>query len=939
MKKIAILIAICLIGLVTATAQNKLISFSGNILEKETDVPVEQATVQLLSLPDSSFVTGTVTRQKGRFNISARPGKYVLKISFIGYTPFKKEVQLLSSKPSVNLGNLYLAPDAILLDEAVIVAEAPPVTIKADTTEYAASAYRTPEGSMLEELVKKLPGAEVDSDGKITINGKEVKKIMVDGKEFFSDDPKMSMKNLPVNIIEKIKAYDKKSDATRITGIDDGEEEAVLDLTIKKGMKKGWIGNLIAGYGTKERYEAGVMLNRFKDDTNFSIVGSLNNTNNTGFSEFGDAGQGLGSGGSGTGVTSGKSLGLNYARDTKKLRIGGNVQYGYSSNSANRKSSSETFIGDKSSYANNLNTSVRKRNDIRANFRLEWRPDTMSTIIFRPNARYSKTDSENKGASETFNNNRYQINGKNSNSASNGSNYSINGRLQYFRKLNNKGRNFYLGINLGLSDSDTESESLSRTHFYTYDPDGNLTKDSLDIRDRNTDRTGNNSTYNISASYTEPIFKNHFLQLRYEFTHKKSDSKSLVYSQDYLEEEPLGYVRADSLSNGVTNYYNAHNIELSLRGIYPKIMYNAGLDMTPQSSLSDTYIGPNSARPTLEQNVFNFAPAIMFRYMFTKQHTIMFRYRGQSNEPDIESLQETIDVTDPLNLRYGNPDLKPSFNNNIMLYYNKFVPDAMRSFSLNLFYSSTMNSVANKLYYDENTGARITRKENVNGNWNARGFFSFNTPFKNNKFTLSANTNLSFSDAVSYTSVSKNEDAFLSTTHNFSAGERLTGNYRCDAFDISLNASVNYNLTRNSIQSNSNRENYDYIFGGNTNINLPWELFLSTDINYRIKRGYSGDFNTDEIIWNGQISKNILKNKATVRIKMYDILQQQTNLNRTISDTSMSDTEYNTLGSYVMFHFVYRLNTLGNRKGEKGSSGKQRQRKDFESFRGSRMRM
>lgn len=276
-------------------AQNKVITVSGRVVESDTKEPAAQATVQLLSLPDSAYAAGIASSNQGWFTLpKVKAGKYVLKVSYIGFRTKLVPVQLSANATDKKLGTITLDPDAVMLKEAVITAEAPPVTVKADTTEYSAAAYPVPEGSMLEELVKKIPGAEVSDEGKITINGKEIKKIMVDGKEFFSDDPKVSMKNLPANMIEKVKAYDKKSDMARITGIDDGEEEAVLDLTVKKGMKKGWIGNLIAGYGSQERYEGGVMISRFKDDASFSVIGSANNTNNKGFSEFGDAGQGLG---------------------------------------------------------------------------------------------------------------------------------------------------------------------------------------------------------------------------------------------------------------------------------------------------------------------------------------------------------------------------------------------------------------------------------------------------------------------------------------------------------------------------------------------------------------------------------------------------------------------------------------------------------------------
>lgn len=913
MKRILFFFIFSLFTLGWINAQDGKFSIAGTIIDADTKTPLEQVTVQLLSLPDSSFVSGVVSLQNGGFSLSAKKqGKYIVKLSFVGYQTVIKPVELTSARPVVSIGEILISPDAILLGEAVIVAEAPPVTMKEDTTIYSASAYRVAEGAMLEELVKKLPGAEVDKDGKITVNGKEIKKIMVDGKEFFSDDPKMSMKNLPANMVENVKAYEKKSDMARITGVDDGEEETVLDLTVKKGMKRGWIGNLIAGYGSEERYEGGVMLSRFLDDSNLSVIGSINNTNNTGFSEFGDAGQGLSSGNAGSGVTTSRSIGINYAKDKKNLQYGGNIQYGYSDNDARRKSATEMFLGEESSYENSLNSSNRKRHDVRADLRLEWRIDSMTTLIFRPNATYSKTDVTSTGEVETFNNSMNPVNAKNSNRYSKSYNYSINGRIQFFRKLNNKGRNFSLNANLGYSNGSTDADDYSYTDFYFYDDNGNLLRDSVSIIDRTTDRINNSTNYRFSASYTEPVFKNHFLQMRYEFTRRNSLAESLAY--DNLDTENTNYV--DSLSNRVENFYNNHEVELSLRGIHPKMMYNVGIGLTPQSSRSETTIGPNSDKPSLKQNVLNFAPNVMFRYMFTKQHTLMLRYRGRSSAPNVEDLQAVIDQTDPLNIRYGNPNLKPSFNNNLMLFYNNYIPASMRSYSLNLYFSNTINSIANRVTYNPETGGRVSERVNVNGNWNVRSFFTFNTPFKNKKYTISLNTSASFSNAVSYTSVGSGRasNSELSNTRNLALSERINGNYRNDLFDITLNASVNYNLTRNNKQTNSNRETFDYYLGGNTNINLPWQLYLSTDANYRIKKGYSGGFDNNEIIWNAQLSKNFLRNNnATIRFKIYDILRQQSNLSRSISETRMTDTEYNTLGSYFMVHFVYRLNTLGSK--------------------------
>ncbi|NDW13619.1 hypothetical protein D0T50_12060 [Bacteroides sp. 214] len=898
----------------TTYAQNKNITVSGTIIEAESKEAILQASVQMLTLPDSTFVTGIASDTRGVFSLpKVTEGNYLLKITYIGFQTKYIPLKLSNKKSNSNLGTIALDADAILLAEAVITAEAPPVQVVEDTVVYAASAYRTAEGAMLEELVKKLPGAEVSEEGKITINGKEVKKIMVDGKEFFSDDPSVSMKNLPVNMVENVKAYDRKSDNARITGIDDGDEETVLDLTVKKGMKQGWIGNLIAGYGSEDRHELGAMLSRFKDDASISFVGNANNTNNQGFSEFGDAGQGMSNRGGRRGITTSRSLGMNFAKDTKKLQVGGNVQYGYSDNDSWSRTSSEKFRGEESSFNNSESSSGRQRHDVRVDFRLEWRPDSMTTIIFRPNASYSNTKSNGVSYSTELNNAHELVNEKQAFSNGKSNNFSFNGRLTAFRRLNTNGRNVAIGANFGYSDSETNSDS--ETSIVKF-----LEEENTELM-RHTDKNGDNRNWSINASYTEPIFKNNYLQLRYEFAHRKRLSESLVSDLDSIM--PNGYV--ESLSSRVENFYDTHNIEASLRGIYPKLMYSAGVTYTPQSSRSETTIGPNTSNQLPTQRVNNYAPSVMLRYRFNKQHVLMLRYRGRSSEPDIEDLQEVINQTDPLNIHYGNPNLKPSFTHNLMMYYNNYIPKYMRSYSFNLFYTNTQNDITNHQSYNSLNGTTVYRRVNINGNWSARGFFSFNTPLKNKKFTISSNTGANISDVVGYTSVDRSSESSESeknTTHNLALSERLTANYRTDKFDISLKGSVNYNKADNNKQTNSNRETFDYYIGGNTNITLPWSLYLSTDVDYRIKEGYSSGLNNNEVIWNAQISKTIFKkNNGTIRFKIYDILKQQSNLSRSISQSAITDTESNVLGSYFMVHFVYRLNTLGGKSRSNSGQG------------------
>ena len=909
MKRIFALFISFFLLLICSFAQNKRIVVSGNVLDSDTKEPIGQATIQLLSLPDSVFFSGVVSQKNGHFVLSVtKTGKYVLKVSFVGYQTVFKPLQLSSSKPAVSTGQILLAPDAIMLEEAVIVAEAPQVVIVQDTTVYNASAYRVPEGAMLEDLVKKLPGAEVDSDGKITINGKEVKKIMVDGKEFFTDDPKLAMKNLPVDMVDKVKAYDKKSDLARITGIDDGEEEAVLDLTVKKGMKQGWFGNFVGGYGSKERYDGNVMLNRFTDEQQFSILGSANNTNNQSFSEFADAGQGLG-GNAGNGINTTQSAGLNFAKNTSKLEVGGDVQYGHSDRDARSRSSMETYLKDGSSYNNSLSNSNRKRDDVSANFRLEWRPDSMTNIIFRPTVSYSKTYSNSDGVSATLDSQMDSVNHKISDSYGNNQGLSLRGNLQINRKLGHKpGRNLTLSVNYNYSDNSSDRWSYSETQFYK--------NDSLSILDRFNDGDNYSNSYKLQLSYTEPIFTNRFLQFSYSYQYKRSHSQKYVYNTDEENYYPVEN-RLDSLSNESRNNYSTQQVRVSLRTVREKYMYNVGLSLEPQKSETVTLLGPNAKGP-LSQTVVNFSPNIDFRYRFSKQEQLRMMYRGRSAAPNVEDLQVVKDVTNPMNLIYGNPSLKPSYDNRFMLFYNKYMPEKQQGMMLNVSFNNTLNSVTNKVAYNEETGAKVTNLVNVNGNWNTNAYFSFNTPFKNRKFTVNTYTNASYSNMVGYSSVGQS-DAEKSTTRNLNLYERLTGNFRSDVFEFGLTGSIRYGFSHNSIQAMNNQETFDYEISANTNINLPWDVYLSSDVNYSIKSGYGEGFDKNVVLWNAQISKNFLRRKqATLRFKIYDILHQQNSLVRTVTSNYTQDSEYNTLNSYFMFHFVYRLNTFGGKQARKG---------------------
>ena len=512
------------------------VTISGTVLDKEDNSPIMQATVQLLSLPDSTMVVGNVTDNNGHFKLSARAGKYVLKVSFVGYLSYMKDYQLSSAKPTLNVGKISLSSDAIMLSEAVVVAEAPQVTVSGDTLGYNASAYRTPEGAMLEELVKKIPGAEVDDDGNVKINGKEVKKLLVGGKEFFGGDVKTGLQNLPVDMVEKINAYDRQSDNARITGIDDGEEETVLDLTVKKGMNQGWVGNVDGGLGTEDRYSASANVNRFASDgdksSQLSFIGRLNNVNDHRFG-----------GGGGprwrrnNGLTTSKMAGLNYALETKKVDFGVSARYNYRDNNVQSLGQVENFLlgGANSSFMNSNNANRNKNQNFFGHLRLEWRPDSLTTFFMRGSVSWGDTESRSNSLSVTYNSdpfaivtNPYQyldfdsdsnedldavrVNTSNSGSLSESNSMSASLNMQLTRKLNDKGRNITLRGISSYGDNESERFSNNITRYYG---DGIVTVEDTIRRYIHTPT----NNYNIGAevSYSEPIADRTYLQFSYKF--------------------------------------------------------------------------------------------------------------------------------------------------------------------------------------------------------------------------------------------------------------------------------------------------------------------------------------------------------------------------------------------------------------------------------------
>lgn len=888
-----------------AFAQQSGVNVTGSVVEQGSDTPIEQATVRLLNVKDSAMVRGVVSARNGSFTLkNVKKGSYLLHITFIGYDPLYQPLQITGKKNPVNVGKLELSDGAIELGEAVVIGKAPEVTVRNDTVEYNADSYKVTEGSVLEDLLKKMPGVEVDSEGKITVNGKEVKKVMVDGKEFFSDDPKVASKNLPAKMIDKLQVLDKKSDMAQMTGFDDGEEETVINLTVKPGMKQGWFGNAYGGYGSKDRYEGNAMVNRFVNNDQITFMGGTNNTNNMGFSDLAStmfSGMGGGGGrrggfGAGSGITSSGNAGLNFSKEFKpdKLTLGGNTRYSHSDNDARSKSDRQNILpGDSSSYDNSEAMSRTKSDNFGVDFRLEWKPDTMTQLIFRPSFSLSHSMNDNFSDATTLDNERDTVNTNKSSNYSESNGYNLNASIDFSRKLNNKGRVFSATLSGGNSDS--YSDGMNRSDIVYFNQTDALKNSIIDQRSRY-DNKGFN--YRAYVSWVEPIGHNNFIQATYSISQRKQEALKNVYNQDA---DGIYNVLDSAYNQSYRNNFISQRASLSFKSQRAKFNYTIGLNLDPSYSSSENFVG-DTTLSKITRKVVNLSPMAQFNYMFDKRTNLRIMYNGRTSQPSMTQLQPVADISDPTNITIGNPDLNPRYTNNVFIRFQQFTPEKQRAFMIMANGSYIINDIVSYTSYNQETGVKTTTYKNVNGNYSGNVRMMLNTPLKNKKFSINSMTMASFANSNGYINEEKN------TNRNLILSERGGIDFRSSYLDLGVNGNIRYNATSNSLQKENNQNTFNYGAGGYTTIYLPLNFKIESDVSWSTNSGYGDGFKQNEVLWNASASKSFLKNnQGTLRFKIYDILQQRSNISRSVTASYIQDSEYNTLGSYFMVHFIYRF--------------------------------
>ena len=865
-----------------AFAQQSGVNVTGSVVEQGSDTPIEQATVRLLNVKDSAMVRGVVSARNGSFTLkNVKKGSYLLHITFIGYDPLYQPLQITGKKNPVNVGKLELSDGAIELGEAVVIGKAPEVTVRNDTVEYNADSYKVTEGSVLEDLLKKMPGVEVDSEGKITVNGKEVKKVMVDGKEFFSDDPKVASKNLPAKMIDKLQV-----------------------LTVKPGMKQGWFGNAYGGYGSKDRYEGNAMVNRFVNNDQITFMGGANNTNNMGFSDLAStmfSGMGGGGGrrggfGAGSGITSSGNAGLNFSKEFKpdKLTLGGNTRYSHSDNDARSKSDRQNILpGDSSSYDNSEAMSRTKSDNFGVDFRLEWKPDTMTQLIFRPSFSFSHSMNDNFSDATTLDNERDTVNTNKSSNYSESNGYNLNASIDFSRKLNNKGRVFSATLSGGNSDS--YSDGMNRSDIVYFNQTDALKNSIIDQRSRY-DNKGFN--YRAYVSWVEPIGHNNFIQATYSISQRKQEALKNVYNQDA---DGIYNVLDSAYSQSYRNNFISQRASLSFKSQRAKFNYTIGLNLDPSYSSSENFVG-DTTLSKITRKVVNLSPMAQFNYMFDKRTNLRIMYNGRTSQPSMTQLQPVADISDPTNITIGNPDLNPRYTNNVFIRFQQFTPEKQRAFMIMANGSYIINDIVSYTSYNQETGVKTTTYKNVNGNYSGNVRMMLNTPLKNKKFSINSMTMASFANSNGYINEEKN------TNRNLILSERGGIDFRSSYLDLGVNGNIRYNATSNSLQKENNQNTFNYGAGGYTTIYLPLNFKIESDVNWSTNSGYGDGFKQNEVLWNASASKSFLKNnQGTLRFKIYDILQQRSNISRSVTASYIQDSEYNTLGSYFMVHFIYRF--------------------------------
>lgn len=943
MIRIKLLTGILLIVGIGTSAQ----SIKGKLLDLATNKPLRAATLNLTSLKDSGRIFNTISDNAGNFEFkNLYTDSFVLKISFIGYEDFK---QIVAVKDTVHdLGTLFIPRSVKQLGEVTIISKIPPVQQNADTLEYNASQYKVNPDATAEDLVKKLPGVTVDNQGTVTAQGEQVKKVTIDGREFFGDDATAALRNLPAEIIDKIQVFDRLSDQAQFTGFDDGNTQKGLNIVTKANMRNGQFGRVYAGYGTDDRYSAGGNVSFFKESRRISLVGLENNINQQnfstqdllgvtssggnrgGFGGFGGGGQGgsrgprgggggnIGGFGGGqtnflvgqqNGISKTNAIGINYSDVWgKKFTVTGSYFFNNSNNTNDQITNRVTTLNDSDFYYKENSLTKSTNYNHRINLRLEYKIDSFNSILFTPTISLQKNNSVSQFSAINSYDGVTPTSSTDNNTNTLTSGYNINNNILFRHSFKKRGRTISLGINTSLNRKTGDAYVISDNK--SYDSLGIVMADSL--QQQFTDNLNNTRAVSFNLAYTEPIGKKGQLQINYvpSFTKSKADQETFLY--DNVGNK---YSLFDtSLSNKFDNNYNTQNGGIAYRIGDRNNQFSIGANYQYSKLFSDQQF-PATAQ--VGKSFSNILPNLRFRRKISLRSSIMVFFRASVSPPSISQLQNVYNKNNPLIISTGNPDLKQQYTNSLVTRYTFTNTQKGQSFFANLFVQKTNDYISNAVFIarDDSVlapsitlfkGSQLTLPVNLPGYWSVRSFLTYGQPVKLIKSNVNINAGLTYNSLPGLIDNSNT----ITNNYNYNVGAVVASNVS-EYIDFNLSYTANFNVIQDQPQNNEVSQTVGIQF----NLLSKKGWFFQNDLNNQTYN-YKGTTPDQNFwLWNIAVGKKFLKDqKGEVKLSVFDLLKQNKSITRTVTEVYVEDVQSQVLRQYFMLTLSYKLKNFGHAK-------------------------
>lgn len=931
MRKLSILLLF--IGVTASVSMGQKFSIKGQVTDSLSG-PLPSSTVMLLNSKDSSLVNFGVSDVKGSFEIkNVNKGDYLLKITFVGYSNYMKRITTPAEAGIIDLGRIKMLPRSQELDAVVVMGEKNPVTVKKDTIEFNAGSFKTKTNASVEDLLKVMPGMEVETDGTVRAQGEQVQRVTVDGREFFGRDPKLATRNLPADAVEKVQVFDRKSDNAQFTGIDDGQREKTINLELKEEKRKGAFGNLMAGAGTEDRFQASGSVNKFGKGQQISFLGMGNNINEQGFSigDFmnfsggaqsmmgggggtrtitintgggGSGGPAINNGGRQTGIMTNYAGGINFNKDlSKDTKLTSSYFYNHLDRDVSTNLERTNFLPDASlsNVLTQLSKQISNNDNHRGTLMIDHNIDSANTLKFTANGSYSESEQNTLSSSETRSLTDNTLLNENQRLTYNGQNaLSLNSSLLWRHRFAKKGRSMATNLSLGLSSTDSEGNLNTTNTIYNQTPGEQL------IQQTNTQTTDNQSL-GATISYTEPLGGRKYLEANYNFQTNNNDVNREVY--DVNGGVPEFNI---PLSNKYTsNYiYNRPGLNFKMNREKYSITVGASYQMT---SLKGDLI---SRDVKIDRTFENLLPTVRFNYDFSSFRHLRMDYETSMQEPTIQQLQPVVDNSDPLNIYVGNPDLVPAYVHRISANYTAFNPARFINFFAFVNSSYMRNAIVNSQTTDPVSFARITQPVNVSSSKNLSANFNGGFPVKklNSRFNIGPTATLSESITVlnGQDNTVRNKTLGGSVRYNFTYKEIVI---------IDLSANLSHQETKYDFNT-PDQQYFNQTYRSELNLNFLKNYAFNTTYEYLIYSSTTTDFRETIPFLNLSVSRFMLKNNAgELKLGVNNLLDQSNSVSQSSGENYIQQSTTNNLGRYYMLSFTYALNKHLNPMGGRGRRG------------------